>query len=720
MQPSWPTVARPLLDQDGLRIERDGHGVPHVRARTEADLYWGLGWVHGHDRALQLLVTRIVAQGRLTELLQDSDANAEADRHFRRVGLYVGAEAEADKLDPGTRALADAYVAGVNGALRRRVPWELRLLGLREPEPWTLADSITLSRLMGYLGLAQTQGDVEHFALELVQAGVPDEWLRALFGDRMDGLDEEAVRKVRLRDHQIPPRIRATLPAFAASNHWVLHGSKTRSGAPILANDPHLEVNRLPGVWCEAVLRCDERGADWYAMGATVPGLPALIIGRTPQVAWGVTYAYQDGIDNWVEECRDGRCRRGRDWVAPERRPEVLRRKKAGDEVLEVFENGHGVLSGDPAEAGFLLATRWAPGRGTGAASLATFHDLLSARDMPTVLGCLGRVETAWNWVAAATDGRIGYQMSGLAPRRRTGWNGFVPGKGWDKRDDWRGFHDPRDLPRHLDPPDGFFTTANNTLTHLGKAPVQNLTMGDYRASAMADRLAARGDWTVEDCQKMQMDPLSRQAERFLPVLRPLLPDTKAAQVLRDWDGRYTPDSHGAWLFEKFYDALLDEVVGGRLGPGAARYMREETGLLAGFHRLFDDVYLDEDNVWYGGEGRDAVWRRVLADVCRGRTRPWRSRIRFRMAHLLLGTAPGVSRGPLVLGGSRASILQFQKFRAAGRLTTFAPSYRFIADLGEDGAHTILAGGPSDRPGSRWYTSDVRGWVAGRLKRLRP
>ena len=707
-----------------IEIVRDTHGVPHVHAATEADVYRGLGHCHGVDRALQVLLVRILGQGRACERLDDSDDMLQLDRFFRRLNLAGGTADQVAQFSPRHRQLMQAYCDGLNLALQQRVPWELRVLGYR-PEPWTLADLILLHRLVGYVALAQTQGDIERLLVELVQAGVSQAHLEALFPGGLADLDVELLRRVRLGERIVPDSVRwnAALPRAVASNNWAVSGRKTASGSPILANDPHLEVNRLPALWYEAVLEWDGR----YCIAATMPGLSAMLLGRTPDLAWGATYTFMDATDSWVEECRDGRYRRhtggGDQWVPFRTRTEVITRKQHPAATVTVYENDHGVLDGDPTQPGFYLTTRWATASDTGAASFTAILDLPNARTVTEGMALMGRHETAWNWVFADRDGNIGYQMSGCMPRRGRG-NGLVPLPGWDPANDWLGRVPPEDLPRTMNPPAGFIVTANNDLNHLGRARPINVPMGSYRADRIAELLAARDGWTAADMQTMQMDVLSPHAQQFMAVLRPLLPPTPAAEVLRVWDCRYDLESVGAPLFEHFYRTLVAEVFGAVCGGEVLRCLLDETGILADFYANFDAVLLCADSVWFGAEGRDAVYRRVAERVLTHPAGTWAERQQLMMKHLLLGGRlprwAGFDRGPVPLRGSRGTIHQGQIYRSGGRETSFAPSYRLVIDLAESAAYTCLAGGSSDRRFSRWYATGIADWVAGRFKRLTP
>jgi penicillin amidase len=708
-----------------IHIVRNEHGVPHVRAATEPDLYRGLGYCHATDRSLQMLLARILARGRGSELLAATDEMLQLDTFFRRLNLAGDVAAESAKLPERHRTLLSAYCDGANAVLRRGGPWELRLLGYR-PSPWEPGDAILLYRASSYVSLAQSQGDMERLLLEMVQAGVPRGHLDELFPGLLDDLDASLIDRVRLGDRLVPDAVRwnVALPRAVASNNWALSGEKTASGHALLANDPHLEANRLPAVWYEVVLELGER----FFIAATLPGLPGVGLGRTNDLAWGATYTFMDAVDSWIEDCRDGRYRRdapgGPSWEPFRVRTETIKRKRKPSVTVRFYENDHGVLSGDPNVPGLQLATRWASGSGTGAVSLQATFDLLHATDVTTGMQLVGRIETAWNFVLADRHGSIGYQMSGLMPRRAAGRNGLVPLPGWDPANDWQGFVPPGDLPRAFNPASHFIVTANDDVNHLGRVRPINLPMGSYRAERIAAMLAARDDWGLESVQQLQMDLVSPQAAFFMAVLRPLLPPTPEARVLADWDLRYDAGSRGAVLFERFYRELLVIVFGAVCGENVLRFLLDETGVLVDFYANFDGVLLCPDSAWYGDEGRDAVFRRAAERALADPASTWGEIRQLTMRHLLLGgRVPswlGFDHGPVSLAGGRATIHQGQIYRAGGRQTSFAPSYRLITDLGEPAAYTTLMGGPSDRRFSRWYTCGVADALAGRFKRLRP
>jgi len=706
----------------GCTLDRDDNGVPHLAADSEADLYRGLGWIHGRDRPLQVLLTRMAAWGRLAEHLPGADLLA-ADRAFRRMGLHLGAGAQVAALPDDVSVLLDAYCDGLNRALGSRPPWELRMLGLRRVEEWRGEDCVVLARLVGFVGLAQSQGEMERLLVQLVRSGVPRGHLDELFPRGLDGLDTALVASVEPGEPVVPASIRWNrfAPRPLASNNWAVAPSRTASRRAILSSDPHLEL-RLPAIWSEVVARWEGR---WVA-GATMPGLPGFLVARTDTLAWGPTYAFMDSTDSWVEQCRGGKVRRDVDgeqtWVPTRRRVERIAVRHAPPVTLDVHETDRGVLDGDPV-GGMRLATRWS-GAGGGAASMTAVVNLLRASDVDAGREAIGGMEMAFNWVLADAQGSIAYQMSGLLPLRAKPAGGLAPLPAWDPTTAWRGFADPADLPRDRDPERGFLATANNDLNGLGRVPACTLPMGESRSVRIAEVLGSTDAWTIEDSRRLQTDLVAAHPRSYLAVLVPLLPEHPNTHLLRDWDCSYDPGSRGATLFERWYRALIVDVFGSALGEDVVTYLLDQAGVLTDFYDNVDGVLLRERSAWFEGRTRDEVYRRVAEVTVPGPVPEWGEVHATVVPHMLFSGTPlarlGFERGPFPLPGGRGSVQQGQLYRLAGRATSFVPTLRLVTDFAEDAAHTALAGGPVDRVRSRWYASGLEPWRLGRLKVLRP
>jgi len=705
-----------------IQIWRDENGVPHVEADNLTDLYWGQGYVHARDRGLQMLLMRILGQGRLCELLEDSEAALAIDIFFRKMNWRGHAKTAADALPKETNNLVAAFADGASTAFSQKYPWELKLLGYR-PDLWTIEDTITISRLFGYLTLAQSQAEIERLIMEMIQADVSPKHLEELFPDHFQDLDWDLLKKVTLPERIIPPDVlwQTAAPRMMASNNWVLCGAKTASGKPMMCNDPHLEVNRLPSIWHENVLKVKDR----FAMGAAMPGFPGILIGRTNNLAWGATYAFMDCIDSWVEKCRQGQYYRseGDQWISFSQRKETIQRKKHPDHVVVFYENEHGVLDGDPHLEGYYLATCWTAAR-SGAITLDQVMHMWHVDSVAEAMDTLGRIESAWSFVLADMHGDIGFQMSGLAPIRKPGVSGLIPLPGWDSANDWQGFASHEDLPRIRNPSQGFFATANQDLNAYGRVAPINMPMGSYRADRINDLLASGDQFTVEDMFAMHFDVYSSQAAAFMAILNPLLPDTEAGKILGQWNLKYDALSRGAYLFEAFYRELLVETFGKNgWGQEVCRFVYDETGTFADFYLNFDRILLAESSVWFGSETRDELYRRVAAKALDIPIKTWGESRQVMMKHLVFGgklpAFLGFDHGPLTIIGGRATIHQGQIYRSGNRETTFVPSFRIVSDLSTQECRTNLAGGPSDRRFSKWYLNDLENWKQGKYKTLR-
>jgi len=705
-----------------VQISRDEHGIPHINAPDLAQAYWGLGWCHALDRTLPMVLLRTLGRGHATKILDDSEEMLEVDTFFRRMNWAANADLQSQDLEPRWLEVVNAYCEGVTARLSTQWRPTLKVLGIT-PDPWTPEDCVLLARMTAYLTLVQTQAEAEHLIVQLVQEGTPREYLEELFPGVLGELDEELLMKVVMTHSRLVPESVAwsrIVRPHMSSNNWAISGSRTASGNAILASDPHLEVNRVPPVWYEAVLNVGDR---WIA-GGTMPGLPAIMIGRTPDLAWGVTYSQADVVDSWVEDCKDGTYRRDEEWLPFTERVEVIERKKGEPVKVTFYDNPHGTLDGDPNVAGYYLSTLWT-GASSGAASLRALLSLWDAKTTEEGMDCVAHVESGWNFVLADSDGSVGYQMSGLMPKRREGITGLVPVPGWDPANDWLGICDVADLPRSLNPPEGFVASANEDLNHLGNIVAITLPMGSERADRIHQVLGASDKHTIESCQELQLDVYSRQGVAFMEILRPLLPETDNGQTLATWNHRYDVDSVGAFLFEEVYRALLVEVFGSKsYGETVANYISEETSIFADHYLNFDLVLLDESSIWFGGEARDDLYRRVAARALQVEPQRWGEGRQLLFTHILFGEkfpkAFGFDLGPIELPGGRATPRQGQIYRSAGRQTSFAPSYRLVTDLGESVVHTALPGGQSDRRLSPWYGTGLQGWVEGLYKRVDP
>ncbi len=569
----WLSTSLPettgTISLDGIKapveIVRDRDGVPHIFARSEEDAAFALGFVHAQDRLWQMEQTRRFAAGRLSELV--GAAALPLDRLSRTLGLERLAESSLAALDPPLRAKLDAYTAGVNAYLthhRGAWPPEFVLLNA-SPERWRPVDCL----LWGELMAVQLSG---HWHRELLRARLlkrltPAE-LEQLWppypGDAPTTLADDATL---LRGLPLE-RLAAASAAFdgqGASNAWVVDGAHSATGKPILANDPHLGFS-LPGLWYLA--RIDT--PTLRIAGATVPGVPLVVLGHNDRIAWGMTTTGGNVEDLFVEKLDPEDANR---YLSPEgslpfrTRTETINVRGGPSVSLTVRETRHGpVISDAVEEAGaaagrgmvLALAATWLrPGNRIASA----LYGIDKARDWQSFVAALRDFDAPeQNVTYADRDGHIGFYAAGAVPLRKKG-DGTLPVPGWSGDYDWAGDIPFGALPHGLDPPGGHFANANNKVTPPGYpyAITEDGWDAPYRVARISERLAAMPHATLGEFAKLQADSVSLAARDLLPLLAASAPADDAAKAvierMRAWDGtmargRAEPLIFAAWLRE--------------------------------------------------------------------------------------------------------------------------------------------------------------------------
>ncbi|HEV3023329.1 MAG TPA: penicillin acylase family protein, partial [Pirellulales bacterium] len=557
---------------------RDDAGVPHIRCDNWPAALYGLGYLHGVDRPTQMFFARAVARGTSAELIADKPELLETDRFFRKAGLFRHLEREVGALDDRTFGELTAYCEGVNDGVKqsgRSLPmWAAGF----QPHPWNQQSVMLIGNLLNFGGLAVSQQQNERLLLELVLSGVDRDKLCELFSPLLDAADFELLRTIKISNRLSDEALEliADLPRLAGSNAWAVVPERSATGHALLASDPHLEVNRLPAIWYEAVLEWDHG----YLMGATLPGCPLFAVARTPQLAWGVTYLKGDTSDYFIEDLRRGpqgwQYRRGEEWFDFEVLEEIIARKGREPETLYVYHNSLGTLDADPETCGpgRCLLSAWTGDAPGSSGSIVTWLKLprcthvLEAMDL--VRDC---PQPTLCWVFADSGGHIGRQANGCFPRRAKGHNGMLPLPAWDTANHWRGWISTFDLPRAYDPPEGFVASANENINPPGGPSLVTYPVPDFRIRRIVERLAELPKATVADMQALQYDVISLEARDLMQVFLPHLPEGRVRERLAAWDHGYAPESLEATLFSRLFRNVLLEVFAQQQGGMGFRRM---------------------------------------------------------------------------------------------------------------------------------------------------
>jgi penicillin amidase len=749
-----------------VRILRDELGIPHIVAEDPEDLAFAFGYAEARDRLWQLDLNRHAVRGTLAEVL--GPKAVDSDLFFRTVGFPRAAEASWEQASPEARRDLGAFAKGVNAYARRHPvePLEFALLGHAfEPiDPtdcagtavllaWEL--SLNLEDELLALKLAARVGPAR---LPFLMPGSPEVPLPAQAGatprsvlppapapaSPPAALTLLAPLDVRLPSGNVPvaPHERGD-----ASNNWAVGPGRTRSGKPILANDPHLPLG-LPSIWYEVHLVAP--GLD--VAGAALPGLPYVVIGHNRHIAFGFTNVQADNQDLFVEKTNP----KDPGEVLFEGRYEPLRRetavigvKGAPSVTKEVLSSRHGPLlnevrPGLPAAVALSWTAHQTVGGGDALRLLDRASSWEEARDAVRHFS-----ETCLNLVYADVDGNIGWQVTGRIPVRARG-DGRFPVPGWTGEYEWTGSI-PFDelpstfLPAHgapratgsplADAPGEALATANERTVRAGYPyTVSNSWAPPYRFLRVSELLAPGDRLSLEDVERIQYDRTTLFGRGFQELLAPLRPGAadarKALAILRGWDGDTPPGSSGAALFELFLVHLEREAFAAELGPEFPAFANR----LGAFYSVVDALLGDSDGTYWNGlkalGGKEGILERALAAAYRdGEARlgddpgSWRwgrlHHVHFRHAlgrQPLLGLLLNRSRS---LGGDSQTINNASWSPAHPFDLTWGSSYRLVVDLGDlDHAQAVNSTGESGRPFTPHYDDMIGPWAEGRYHTL--
>ncbi len=758
----------------------DGRGVPHVFAEDERDAFRVLGYLHARERLWQMDVQRRLASGRLSEVLGEAAFNN--DLLMRVIGLHRSARNTVSWLErnsPEVYSLLLAYAEGVNAAIEElrstgRLPMTFKLLNY-EPEPWRAEDSIVWAKYMAwtltgfwypllltYLAIKLGPEDVaELYPVRHYYSGnvtvVPGDG--SVGGESLDvdpellmGLDwhSEWATGIDLNDRELADRLASLIervaefariaPSELGSNNWVVGPSRSATGGPILADDPHLPLN-LPSLWYEVHLVTRE----YNVRGVTLPGIPFVIIGFNEHVAWGLTNSQIGVTDFYLETVEGDRYLFRGEWRPLQRVEEVIRVRGQGERRVVVNLTVHGPLF---SYGGLHVSLKWTgnsgfndDGSGVTREAVAA-HKLMRARGYRDLLEALRYWDVpSQNWAFVDRDGNYGIIVPGLFPYRVVrlpdgrevrviGSRSVLDGKG---DHEWAGFVPYERVPKTVNPERGY-AAAPNQLTVGPRYPYFVLA-GWYDPGARAQRihwlLESKTTHSIEDFARYQCDVVLWFARAATPRLVSSVErfgdlddrERRALDELRRWDYLMSRDSVAPTVIWAWFSALYDE---------AFRRPFSERGVK---WRLYPPestlVYLINErpeSKWFGGDLSVAARRALrtavdrLSDALGSDVGGWKwgTVHRLRIGHL--SSLDALSIGPLPHDGSSGTLLNagfpydLKALRSRVYVTS-GPSWRMVATFsnGRVSAFGVYPGGQSESPVSPHYSDFFGDWYGCRL-----
>lgn len=729
-----------------VTLGRDARGVAYIRAETHLDAMFALGFAHAQDRLWQLEMNRRIAAGRVSEFAGPSTVGL--DRFMRTLSVRDRARKAWRHQTEETRALLRAYADGINAWMedhRGALPPEFLLTGV-EPEPWTPIDSISWHKMMALdlsgnywneLARLDLAGRLSRAQLQQFFPPYPGDDPLPLpdFDALYDGLEFRS-------DEETKPQQTAQVPLpgqqpFHASNNWVISGDRTASGAPILANDPHLGLTS-PSIWYLARIEV----GDSVLVGATLPGLPQVVLGRNADIAWGFTNTGPDVQDLYLEKVLNDGAR----YLTPEgprdfiTREETIHVKDGENIVFTVRETRHGPVLSDAQDdvaarlpEDTVLALQWTAldpadttiSAGAGYNHVADFDGFVAALQLFNV--------PEQNIVYADRAGNIGYYAPGLVPVRdpRNDTHGMVPAPGWKAAYDWQGFI-PRDaLPLRFNPESGMIVTSNEKVVdddypHF----ISRRWAMPYRGDRIRALIDAEPAHTLDSMQRIQMDVRSTVADDLLPVMLDLTGEGHAdiRAALADWDHEMRVDAPEPLVFAAWRRHLGQRIYADELGDRFADYWQPRPNFIGRVLRGDYAAWCDDITTDQVEDCADAVTvalKDAIAALSGRFGDDWRS---WRWGdthpavqeHRPMSNIPGLS-GLFELraeapGGSYTVNVASPRFADGPDLYSFshAPSFRAIFDMSDpEKSLYVIPTGQSGNPLSRHYDDQFDLWLAG-------
>lgn len=782
----FPTVEGTLtltgLTSD-VEVIRDSMGIPHIYADTPADLFMAQGFVHAQDRFFQMDFWRHIAEGRLSEMF--GSAQLETDRFLRTLGWGEVAKAEYAADTPVNRALVDAYSAGVNAYLGQRSPSELgfeysiiELLNhAYDPEPWSSYQSIAWGKVMAWDLGGNMSAEIER---AMALGVLPEDRAAQLFpsypGDRhpyiipSDSPAESGIRAsatvpdgaidllggVYTGVKAINDLTGGSVSDGVGSNSWVVSGDHTPTGAPILANDPHLGIS-MPSIWYQVGLHCRVVSADcpFDVAGFSFAGMPGVVIGHNADIAWAFTNVGPDVQDLYIEKLNPDNPNQyelNGEWVDMDLTTVELGVGGGDPEELTIRRSIHGPIvsgiygpldefdnAGVEIPEDYAVALKWtglepvtsliAPIIGLNTASnFEEFKEAALLFDVPSQ-----------NMLYADTEGNIGYQVPGAIPIRSQG-DGTIPVPGWTGEYEWEGFIPEDELPWVLNPDSGWIVTANNAVIDddYPYLLTEDWSYG-YRAKRAVDLVVSNLGMSLDDHGVAQFDSYDLNAEFALPYVLDALKsadvdasdqDRDALSELTDWDLQNFAGSTGAavwnatWrnlLVRTFHDELPEDIH----PKGGSKWFEVVRNLLMDANDAFwddvttgsvvetrDDILIasffdgvDEVTDLIGTTVDDWTWGEMHGAVFENQS----------LGQSGIGLIEDrFNRGPYPASGGKSIVNAVGWDATEGYQVDWLPSMRMLVDLDDltrsQAVHTTGQSGHTDHP---HYDDMIPLWLAG-------
>ncbi|MGD8724525.1 MAG: penicillin acylase family protein [Desulfobacterales bacterium] len=598
-----------------VTVHRDEKGMAYIYAADLEDLFFAQGFVTAQDRLFQMELTKLFASGRISELA--GEKARDLDIRMRTLGFHRNAARHVKLLDDNTRMFFQKYVDGINAFIENRPQahhMEFKLAGIR-PSTWSSADSLTILYFMGWNSAGNIRSEI--IAQMLVEKLGPAK-AAEIFPLNINPDDEDRAGAARLMPASAATRLGMAfdkkLLAYLdlgslrlGSNNWAVDGKFSTGGKPILANDPHLEATMLPGPWYP----CGLITPQFRAVGVNIPGMAGMPVGRTEHIAMGVTNAYSDTQDLYVETLdpdNPDHYLEGNQSIPFEVIEETLKIKdnSAADgyrtEKIKIRRTRRGpVISGvmPGLQTDRVISMRWSSFEAM--APSVGFERLIKCRTVSEVRRALKYVnQIALNYVVMDSLGNIGWSATGKIPIRSQG-EALVPYVVYNGQDNWTGWIPWQEMPHTVNPARGWLGTCNH-LTVKRDYPYHysSVVASSHRYRRLMALMDASGQKSAADHWAYQRDTVNLMAQQIGPIMAHALTvhaDTrKLGQILSGWNFNDDLDSVAPTIFQAVYREFALLVYADELGDELVRKMLDEWYF---WQERLQNMVLEGESAWF-------------------------------------------------------------------------------------------------------------------------
>jgi penicillin amidase len=639
--PSYNGELKLLGLQSIVKIHRNDFALPMITAETDEDAAFALGFIHSQERLFQMDVARRAGEGRLSEVFGSKTVSI--DQMFRTIGMFNSIKENYEKLNPLSKKILKAYANGVNAFLNEakgKYPIEFNILNY-DPYPWKPEHSLVIAKLMGWELNLSWWSDitfsqlVQKFGIEKTQELLPDfpENSFTIIPSDIKGFASISNDLIKV-DRQFR-KFTGLVGTHIGSNNWVINGNMSASGKPIIANDPHLAYS-APCKWYFVMIRSN----DWNVDGFTIPGLPAVVIGKNQSasggIAWALTNVMADDADFYAEkiDSSGNNYFLNNSWQKLKSKKDTIHVKDSSDVIFEIKKTHRGPLVSDVHPFGRLypdqhskiaqLSMRW-----TGlefsdemfaAVSInksKNWNEFKNAVQYFTVPG--------QNFVYGDAQGNIGYICAARLPIRTSNSPTLIYDGTTDKND-WKGFVPYDEMPKLFNPPQNFIASANNKTIANFKYHISNIWEPSSRIERITELLNSKPKHSINDYKKYQNDIVSPYAKKIVGYLLSAFNGVKikdknlnlTLELFKNWNFEMNTGSQVPTIYTMFFQFLLKNIFDDEMGTDL---LKEYVFLANVPYRIIPKMLSENKSSFFDNinttqiESRDDIIRKSLVDA---------------------------------------------------------------------------------------------------------